>query len=176
MDDFVQENEDNPQVDESGVNSMDFAFNIANIYDTSQDISNKQDHPSDKGSNESSYSGSDLDISIMELLRRGNNESSDDPSIQLFSMDEIYSKAVHVMFTQMFVQKGMKLFGEKAVAAMFKELKQLSDGVVPGKPVVEPIPFEHLNDEDKREALEAVNLIAQKRCGRIKGRTCANGA
>ena len=70
----------------------------------------------------------------------------------------------------------MKLFGEKAVTAMFKELKQLSDGVVSGKPVVEPIPFEHLKDEDKREALKAVNLIAQKRCGRIKGQTCANGA
>jgi len=59
---------------------------------------------------------------------------------------------------------------------MFKELKQLSDGVVPGKPVVEPIPFESLRDIDKREALEAVNLIAQKRCGKIKGRTCANGS
>ena len=70
----------------------------------------------------------------------------------------------------------MKLFGKKAVAAMFKELKQFNDGVVPGKPVIEPIPFEHLKDEDKTKALEAVILIAQKRCGKIKGRTCANGA
>ena len=76
-------------------------------------------------------------------------------------MGETYSKAVHVMFTQMSTQKGMKLFGEKAVAAIFKELKQLSDSVVPGKPVFEPMPFEHLKDEDKREALEAVNLITQ---------------
>ena len=80
------------------------------------------------------------------------------------------------MFTQMSAQKGIKMFGEKAIAAMFKELKQLSDGVVPGKPVVEPIPFESLSDTDKREALEAVNLINQKRCGKIKGRTCANGS
>ena len=41
MDDVVQEDEDHPRVDESDVNSMDFTFNIANVYDTSQDISNK---------------------------------------------------------------------------------------------------------------------------------------
>ena len=33
-----------------------------------------------------------------------------------------------------------------------------------------------MRDEDKTKTLEAVNLIAQKRCGKIKGRTCANGA
>ena len=92
----------------------------------------------------------------------GDDDSSLSPSVQLFSVGETYTKAVHVMFTQMSAQKGMKLFGKKAVAAMFKELKQLSDGVVPGKPVIEPIPFEHLRDEDKTKALEAVNLIAQK--------------
>ena len=80
------------------------------------------------------------------------------------------------MFTQMSAQKGIKMFGEKAIAAIFKELKHLNDGVSPGKPVIVPIPFEYLSDKDKKGALEAVNLIAQKRCGQIKGRTCANGA
>ena len=80
------------------------------------------------------------------------------------------------MFTQMSAHKGIKLFGEKAISAMFKELKQLNDGVVPGKPVIEPIPFCNLTERDKKESLEAVNLIAQKRCGKIKGRTCANGS
>ncbi len=30
--------------------------------------------------------------------------------------------------------------------------------------------------KDKTEALDAINLIAEKRCGKIKGRTCANGS
>ena len=72
------------------------------------------------------------------------------------------------MFTQMSAQKGIKMFGEKAIAAIFKELKHLNDGVSPGKPVIVPIPFEYLSDKDKKGALEAVNLIAQKRCGQIK--------
>ena len=38
-------------------------------------------------------------------------------------------------------------------------------------------PFNHyrLTPLDRKKALEAVNLIKEKRCGNIKGRTCANG-
>ena len=41
--------------------------------------------------------------------------------------------ATNVMFTQMQATTGFKFFGEKAVAAMFKELKQLEHGPMPGK-------------------------------------------
>ena len=80
------------------------------------------------------------------------------------------------MFTQMSAHKGIKLFGGKAIAAMMKELKQLNDGVIPGNPVIQPIPFKELTSKDNREAIEAVNNIAQKRSGKIKGRMCANGS
>ena len=80
------------------------------------------------------------------------------------------------MSTQMSANRGIKLFGEKAVAAIFKELKQLNNGVLPGNPVIVPIDIESLTEEDKRKSLEAVNLIKVKRCGKIKGRTCANGS
>ena len=33
-----------------------------------------------------------------------------------------------------------------------------------------------LTSQEKREALEAINLIKEKRCGKLKARTCANGA
>ena len=36
----------------------------------------------------------------------------------------------------MSAKKGIKLFGEKAVAPMVNELKQLNEGTVEGKPVV----------------------------------------
>ena len=45
-----------------------------------------------------------------------------------------------------------------------------------GKPVVVPIFLDSLSSDDKKKALEAVNLIKEKRNGKIKGRTCANGA
>ena len=57
--------------------------------------------------------------------------------------------AVKVMFTQMQATRGFKLFGERAVAAMIKELKQLEEGPMPGKKVVTAINPETLSAEDK---------------------------
>ena len=44
-----------------------------------------------------------------------------------------------------------------------------------GKPAVDPINPDLLSTEEKRMALEAVNLIKLKRDGILKRRTCANG-
>ena len=92
----------------------------------------------------------------------------------------MYSTAVNVVFSQMdevnvllnqmTATKGLKMFGERAVAAMFKEYKQLDDMGVLGR--IDP---DSLSSEDKRGALRAINLIKEKRCGKIKGRTCADG-
>eukprot|EP00957_Ditylum_brightwellii_P187050 14245190-Ditylum_brightwellii.AAC.1 len=45
-----------------------------------------------------------------------------------------------------------------------------------GKPVVVPIDAHLLSDDDKQKALDAVDLIKEKRDKLIKGRTCANGS
>ena len=155
------------------INSEDFDFNIANAYISEEDEGEESPVGEQRDNlNEDLQSGSDLDVPIADLPdRRGSNVCH-----QMFNVGIGYDKALGVMFTQMSAQKGIKLFGERALAAMFKELKQLSDGVVPGKPVIQPIAFEDLTEKDKKEALEAVNLIAEKRCGKIKGRTCANGS
>ena len=42
--------------------------------------------------------------------------------------------------------------------------------------MIVPINFNDLTEKDKKDELEAVNLIAEKYYGTIKGRTCANGA
>ena len=47
--------------------------------------------------------------------------------------------------------------------------------MVPGNPVFGTIYPSTLSVEEKNKSLEAVNLIKKKRCGKIKGRTCANG-
>lgn len=77
---------------------------------------------------------------------------------------------------QMSAKAGIKRFGDRAVAAMLSEYKQLNEGPMPGKPVFGCIDPNELSIEDKRKALEAVNLVKKKRCGKIKGRTCANGS
>jgi hypothetical protein len=85
--------------------------------------------------------------------------------------NDCYGIAVDVMFTQMTATKGMKRFGEKAVAAIFKEYNQLNDMMVVGR--IDP---DELRAQHKCDALRAVNLINEKRCGRVKGRTCADGS
>ena len=74
------------------------------------------------------------------------------------------------MSTRMSAKKGIKTFGEVAIAAMFKEYNQLNDMKLFGK--INP---DTLTKEQKYKALRAINLIKEKRCGRIKGRTCADG-
>ena len=91
--------------------------------------------------------------------------------------NNLMNKAVGIILAQqMSAKRGIKLFGEKAISAIIKEFTQLDQGAFPGKPVVHPLNAHELSIEEKRKALEAVNLIAKKRCGKIKGRTCADGS
>jgi hypothetical protein len=95
-------------------------------------------------------------------------------------------RVVNVIFTQleddkkkykdMPAAKGIKLFGERAVAAVLKEFTQLSEGPMEGKPVIEPIHPSNFTAHEIERAMEAVNLIKQKCCGKIKMRSCANGS
>ena len=95
----LQDDEDDVQINESGIDSTDFTFNIANAYDTSQEILEEDCINLYEEGNESISSRSDLDVPILELHRRGDDDSSLSPSVQLFSIGETYTKAVHVMFT-----------------------------------------------------------------------------
>jgi len=92
------------------------------------------------------------------------------------------SVAANVLFTQvsehaqMSAKAGMKRFGDRALAAMISEYKQLNTGAVPGKPVFGCIDPKDITMEEKKRALETVNLIKKKRCGNVKGRTCTDGS
>ena len=71
---------------------------------------------------------------------------------------------------------GINRFGQEAVVSVIKEFKQLDEDPMEGKRVVMPIEYKTLSTKQKKEALDAVNLIKEKRDGRLKGRSCANGA
>ena len=89
-----------------------------------------------------------------------------------------FQRAVKALFltAQMNARKGIKLFKERGVAAMIKEFVRLDQGAFPGKPVVEPINADSLTKDELNMAMEAVNILKEKRNGIIKGRTCANGS
>ena len=76
----------------------------------------------------------------------------------------------HTVLTQYTLKKGLQVFGPKGTEAVFAEMKQLHE-----RNVCEPIHTEDLSIEQKSKALGYLMFLKQKRCGRIKGRGCADG-
>ena len=85
-------------------------------------------------------------------------------------INETFNEVCNFMFTQMTADQGIKQYGELAVAALMKEFAQLDD-----MNVFVRVDHTTLTDEQKSEALTLINLIKEKRCGKIKGRTVADG-
>ena len=80
-------------------------------------------------------------------------------------------------FSQMPAHIGIQKFGDEAISAMLTEYTQLDQGAVEGKPVIEPIDPSKITEEQKIQAMNAVNLIKKKKATlEIKGRTCADGS
>ena len=75
-------------------------------------------------------------------------------------------------FAQTFsLNKGIKEFGDRGHQAAFEEMKQLHDRVV-----FLPIKIEDLTPIERRRAMESLIFLTEKKDGRIKARTCANGS
>ena len=89
-----------------------------------------------------------------------------------------FQQAIKTLFltAQMNARKEIKLFKERGVVAMIKGFTQLDQGAFPGKPVVEPLVAESLSNDEVKMAMEAVNILKEKRNGIIKGRTCVDGS
>ena len=67
-------------------------------------------------------------------------------------------------------KKGIKVMGEDAIKAIVAEAQQLDD-----KGAFEPLKAETLDRKQKSGALESITMVTKKRCGKVKGRTCADG-
>ena len=68
------------------------------------------------------------------------------------------------------MSKGIKVFGELGVAAVLKELKQLHNRMV-----MDPKSSNEMTMSLKKSALQYLMFLKQNRCGKIKGRGCADG-
>ena len=75
-----------------------------------------------------------------------------------------------VAMTQMSARVGLRKHGKRAEEALLAEFAQLEE-----LNVYEPLDPRKLNRHQKKQALRAMNLIKEKRCGRLKGRTVADG-
>jgi len=73
-------------------------------------------------------------------------------------------------FAQVSVKEGIKRFGESAINAVLAEFGQLND-----QKIFDPKFAHELSGKQKREALNLITLVKEKRCGKIKGRACADG-
>jgi hypothetical protein len=72
--------------------------------------------------------------------------------------------------TQMSAKAGLRKHGKAAEAALMAEFSQLED-----LSVYQSIDANSLTQEQRKDALRAINLIKEKRCGKLKGRTVADG-
>ena len=74
------------------------------------------------------------------------------------------------VMNQMTAKAGIKKHGKAAEAALMREFAQLEE-----LDVYEPVSANSLTREQRTGALRAINLIKEKRDGRLKGRTVADG-
>ena len=114
-----------------------------------------------------------MGVNRLEPKLHGKRHSEEISKQCMIRKRSMVNRLVHAVMTQMSVKKGFKKFGNRAIAALFKELKQLHVGAMEEKPVVEPIDIKDTSLEQRKMALEAVALIKLKRSGEIKSRVCA---
>ena len=77
-----------------------------------------------------------------------------------------------MMFIQTYsLNKGIKKFGQKGMDAATKEMKQLHN-----RTVFEGIKIQDMTPLERKRAMESLLFLVEKRDGKIKARTCANGS
>ena len=69
------------------------------------------------------------------------------------------------------LKQGLKKFGKKGHDAAHKEMKQLHDRVC-----FRPINPNNMTPSERKKAMESLIFLSEKRDGKIKARTCANGS
>jgi hypothetical protein len=94
------------------------------------------------------------------------------PPTQLAQVDANMKKRFFgFVMTQMTAKAGLRKHGAAAEAALIQEYSQLED-----QNVYEAIDPRSLTKEQRKGALQAINLIKEKRDGKLKGRTVADGS
>ena len=109
------------QQDFSEIDSQDFEFNLAYVHEIDGDILSRTTDTSNLDAYVTESEVIDLTQDFPIPHTADSTEAQD--SFQLMSIGTAYEKALGVIYTQMSASRGIKLFSEKAVTAIFKELK-----------------------------------------------------
>ena len=96
-----------------------------------------------------------------------NRKSTQSPDYQYLTLTD---SALLFLTEQMSAKCGSKKFGQAGVDAIQKELEQLLY-----RKVMHGVRSSDLTHKQKRAALQYLMSLKQKRCGKVKGRGCANG-
>ena len=135
-----------------------------------------------QGSN--GFDDSDLDLTSSDMYDHKesstkNGRYDDDSSVIIVAMDDVndinniveldietnvdeeVSMAKHDKYAQVSVKEGIRRHGQKAIDAVLTEYAQLNN-----RNIFEPKHAHELGTEVKREALNLITLIKEKRCGK----------
>ena len=91
-------------------------------------------------------------------------------SVATYSNIAVQFPDEHLIFTQMGMKAGIKLWGKKGMGAIMKEMKQFHD-----RNVVRPLLPNDITHDIKKNALAYLMFLKMKRNGDIKERGCADG-
>ena len=98
------------------------------------------------------------------------SEDMDHPMAFTMLMDHDSDEILTFLTEQMTAKRGLKQFGDASADAIMKELKQIVY-----RKVMEGRKSGELTTAQKKAALKYLMFLKQKRCGKIKGRGCADG-
>ena len=97
-------------------------------------------------------------------------EDMDHPMAFTILMEQDSEEILTFLTEQMTAKRGLKQFGTAGADAIMNELKQIVY-----RRVMEGRKSGELTTAQKKAALKYLMFLKQKRCGKIKGRGCANG-
>ena len=83
---------------------------------------------------------------------------------------DLETYATGFILHQMSAKQGVRKHGEKALTALHNEFLQLHDT----KTYV-PVSPKDITFKQKKNSLKAIIVLKKERCGKLKGRTCADG-
>ena len=172
-----EENENNQIIEQENENNLDEM--IDELEEMSQQIEEElesiqgeytrpqRDRKQNQVLNVTDTSRQSYDISNANILTQGVK-----PNMVYDGSDAIILATIMMSFVQTYSLKaGIKKFGARGEDAAMTEMGQLHE-----RECFKPRDASKLTKEEKRKALESLIFLTEKRDGRIKGRTCANGS
>ena len=110
---------------------------------------------------------------LRDAIDEPHNQQSYHAPTQLFQVGNVDDQCRYIfgwVMTQMSARVGLRKHGERAEEALLQEFMQMRDLDV--YEILDPMKLSH---EQKKAALRALNLLQEKRNGKLKGRTVADG-